>query len=40
MTQEIGVRCAESGLRGTELETVFAWSLEESTNGLDGGRRV
>ena len=40
VTQEIGVRRAESGFRGREVEVVLAQSLEEGTDGFNVGRRV
>ena len=40
MAQNIGIRGAEAGLRGRELEVMLAQALEERTHGLDVGRRV
>ena len=40
VAQEIGVRRAESGFQGREIEVVLAQSLEEGTDGFDVGRRV
>ena len=40
VTPESGVRRAEPGFRGGELEIVRVSSLEEGASGLDVSRRV